>query len=142
MNETENKLNAQINAIMSGFKVARPVYDNAHNVLESDRSEFIEDNREFFVENGLSVDPEDWDADEIHRTACEALDDVLAVSLEPGEPFAVTFSLGGPNVYGVDFGKFGGFVLLGYWGGDEVRRTGEDVDEMMEYYRDLFSQEY
>src|SRR5690606_11341557 len=58
----------------------------------------------------LGVEPDDefgeWDLDDAMERVREALDP-LSVTYEKGEPFDVALTIGGPNIYLVDFGGHG-----------------------------------
>ena len=85
----------------------------------------------------LGVKPDEfgeWD----HETARERVHedlDPLAYTYERGEPFDVALTLGGPNIYLVDFGGHGGAMLVGHWSEKHVM-TGPDVSRALDYYRE------
>ena len=86
----------------------------------------------------LGVEPDDefgeWDHDAAMDRVREDLDP-LSITWEKDEPFDVALSLGGPNIYLVDFGGHGGAQLRGYWGETHVM-TGADVTRALEHYRE------
>ena len=85
----------------------------------------------------------EWDQDEAREAAREGLDP-LAITYEKGEPFDVALTIGGPNIYLVDFGGHGGAQLRGAWGGGWETMTGSDVTRAVEFYledaRELFGE--
>ena len=85
----------------------------------------------------------EWDHDEAREAAREALDP-LAITYEKGEPFDVALTIGGPNIYLVDFGGHGGARLRGAWGGGWETMTGPDVTRAVGYYleemRDIYGE--
>ena len=85
----------------------------------------------------LDVEPDeegDWDHTEAIFRAREDLDP-LAITWEKGEPFDVALTIGGPNIYLVDMGGFGGAQLRGAWGSGWEIQTGPDVTRALDYYR-------
>ena len=85
----------------------------------------------------LGVEPDEfgeWSVDDAESLILEDLDP-LSITWEKGEPFGVALSLGGPNIYLVDFGGHGGAQLRGYWGETHVM-TGADVTRALEHYRE------
>lgn len=86
---------------------------------------------------GLDVEPDEygeWD----HESAAERIRedlDPLAITWEKGEPFDVALTIGGPNIYLVDMGGFGGAQLRGAWGSGWEIQTGSDVTRALDYYR-------
>ena len=83
----------------------------------------------------LGMDADGWDADEALDRVREGLDP-LAITWEKGEPFDVALTIGGPNIYLVDFGGHGGAQLRGAWGSGRQTMTGPDVTRALEYYRE------
>ena len=85
----------------------------------------------------------EWDHDKALEAAREALDP-LAITWEKGEPFDVALTIGGPNIYLVDFGGHGGAQLRGAWGSGWETMTGPDVTRAVEFYledmRDIFGE--
>jgi len=85
----------------------------------------------------LGVEPDDefgeWDLDDAMERVREALDP-LSVTYEKGEPFDVALTIGGPNIYLVDFGGHGGAQLRGAWGSGWETMTGPDVTRAVEFY--------
>ena len=85
----------------------------------------------------LGVEPDEfgeWSVDDAESLILEDLDP-LSITWEKDEPFDVALSLGGPNIYLVDFGGHGGAQLRGYWGETHVM-TGPDVTRALEHYRE------
>lgn len=85
----------------------------------------------------LGVEPDEfgeWSVDDAESLILEDLDP-LSITWERDEPFDVALSLGGPNIYLVDFGGHGGAQLRGYWGETHVM-TGPDVTRALEHYRE------
>lgn len=85
----------------------------------------------------LGVEPDEfgeWSVDDAESLILEDLDP-LSITWEKDEPFDVALSLGGPNIYLVDFGGHGGAQLRGYWGETHVM-TGADVTRALEHYRE------
>lgn len=85
----------------------------------------------------LGVEPDEfgeWSVDDAESLILEDLDP-LSVTWEKDEPFDVALSLGGPNIYLVDFGGHGGAQLRGYWGETHVM-MGADVTRALEHYRE------
>lgn len=83
-----------------------------------------------------SIEPDEfgeWDHDEALEAAREDLDP-LALTWEKGEPFDVALTIGGPNIYLVDFGGHGGAQLRGAWGSGWETMTGPDVTRAVEWY--------
>lgn len=83
----------------------------------------------------LGMDADDWDAGTALDRVREDLDP-LAITYEKGEPFDVALTIGGPNIYLVDFGGFGGAQLRGAWGSGWETMTGPDVTRAVEYYQE------
>lgn len=85
----------------------------------------------------------EWDHDKAREAAREDLDP-LAITYEKGEPFDVALTIGGPNIYLVDFGGHGGAQLRGAWGSGWETMTGPDVTRAVEFYhedaRELFGE--
>lgn len=79
-------------------------------------------------------DDGDWDTDAAEDSVCEDLEP-LSITWEKGEPFDVALTIGGPNIYLVDFGGHGGPQLRGYWGESHVI-TGPNVRRALDYYRE------
>lgn len=77
----------------------------------------------------------EWDHDEAREAAREALDP-LAITYEKGEPFDVALTLGGPNIYLVDFGGHGGAQLRGAWGSGWETMTGPNVTRAVKFYHE------
>ena len=85
----------------------------------------------------LGVEPDEfgeWSVDDAESLILDDLDP-LSITWEKDEPFDVALSLGGPNIYLVDFGGHGGAQLRGYWGETHVM-TGADVTRALEHYRE------
>lgn len=77
----------------------------------------------------------EWDHDKARDAVREALDP-LAITYEKGEPFDVALTIGGPNIYLVDFGGHGGAQLRGAWGSGWETMTGPDVTRAVEFYHE------
>lgn len=77
----------------------------------------------------------EWDHDKAHEAASEDLDP-LAITWEKGEPFDVALTIGGPNIYLVDFGGHGGAQLRGAWGSGWETMTGPDVTRAVKFYHE------
>lgn len=77
----------------------------------------------------------EWDHDTALECAREELDP-LAITYEKGEPFDVALTIGGPNIYLVDFGGHGGAQLRGAWGSGWETMTGPDVTRAVEFYHE------
>lgn len=60
----------------------------------------------------------------------------LEIVWETGEPFAVVLGTGGPHYEVTGGGRQGGYVLTGYWGGEEVTLSGQGVTRTGEYFRE------
>lgn len=87
----------------------------------------------------LGMDADTWDADTARERVREDLDP-LAYTWERGEPFDVALTIGGPNIYLVDFGGHGGAQLRGAWGSGWETITGPDVTRALDYYREEFAE--
>ena len=95
----------------------------------------------------LGVEPDsefgEWDHDAAAERVREDLDP-LAITYEKGEPFDVALTIGGPNIYLVDFGGHGGVQLRGAWGGGWETMVSPDVTRAVDYYleemRELFDE--
>ena len=92
------------------------------------------------------VEPDEygvWDQDRAREAAREALDP-LSITYEKGKPFDVALTIGGPNIYLVDFGGHGGAQLRGAWGSGWETMTGPDVTRAVEFYledmRDIYGE--
>lgn len=116
--------------------------DMLDEVYEADPEEFIEQHRDILEDLDLSTDPDDWYVSAIEERVRESFEDVLSIDYERGEPFSVTLAWGGPNIYLVDLGGFGGTRLVGFWGYEEVIRTGSGVDRLIDYFREYASEVY
>lgn len=79
-------------------------------------------------------DDGDWTTDAAADSVRDDLEP-LSITWEEGEPFDVALAIGGPNIYLVDLGGFGGPQMRGYWGESHVM-TGPDVRRALDYYRD------
>lgn len=88
-------------------------------------------------DHGIEPDEEygEWDPSAAEDAVSEALDP-LAITYEKGEPFDVALTIGGPNIFLVDFGGFGGAQLRGAWGSGWETMTGPDVTRAVDYYRE------
>ena len=87
---------------------------------------------------GLGVERDergDWDADAAEQQLIDDLDP-LAITYEKGKPFDVALTIGGPNIYLVDFGGHGGAQLRGAWGSGWETITGPNVTRAVEFYRE------
>ena len=91
--------------------------------------------RDLLADLGAEPDSEhgEWDHDAAMESVREDLDP-LAITYEKGEPFDVALTIGGPNIYLVDFGGHGGMQLRGAWGGGWETMTGPDVTRAVDYY--------
>jgi len=90
----------------------------------------------------LGIGPDEfgeWDHDAALEHVREYLDP-LAYTWERGEPFDVALTIGGPNIYLVDFGGHGGAQLRGAWGSGWETITGSDVTRAVDYYREEFAE--
>ena len=87
----------------------------------------------------LGVEPDEdygtWDHDAALESVREDLEP-LAITYEKGEPFDVALTIGGPNIYLVDFGGHGGAQLRGAWGSGWETMTGPDVTRAVEFYHE------
>ena len=93
-----------------------------------------EDVRDMLEDHGIEPDEHgEWDHDRAREAAREELTP-LAITYEKGEPFDVALTIGGPNIYLVDFGGHGGMQLRGAWGGGWETMTGPDVTRAVDYY--------
>lgn len=94
-----------------------------------------EGTRDLLVDLGVEPDEwGEWDHDTARERVREDLEP-LGITWEKGEPFDVALTLGGPNIYLVDMGGFGGAQLRGYWG-ESITVTGPDVTRALDYYRE------
>ena len=93
--------------------------------------------RDVLVDLGVEPDDEfgEWDHDAAMERVREALDP-LAITYEKGEPFDVALTIGGPNIYLVDFGGHGGAQLRGAWGSGWETMTGPEVTRAVEFYHE------
>ena len=100
-----------------------------------DWDELDESVQDLLVDLRIEPDSEfgEWDHDAAAERVCEDLDP-LSITYEKGEPFDVALTIGGPNIYLVDFGGHGGMQLRGAWGGGWERMTGPDVTRAVDYY--------
>ena len=90
----------------------------------------------------LGVEPDEfgeWSVDDAESLILEGLDP-LAYTWERGKPFDVALTIGGPNIYLVDFGGHGGAQLRGAWGSGWETITGPDVTRATDYYREEFAE--
>lgn len=113
-----------------------------HVHTETDPEEFIEKYRDILEDLDLSTDPDEWDAAAIEERVRDSLHDVLEIKYERGEPFCVVIAWGGPNIYLVDLGHFGGKRLAGYWGFEEVIRTNRAIEELVDYFLEYCEELY
>ncbi len=100
--------------------------------------------RDVLVDLGVEPDEHgEWDHDTALERVREALDP-LTITYEKGEPFDVALTIGGPNIYLVDFGGHGGAQLRGAWGSGWETMTGPDVTRAVDYYfeemRDIYGE--
>lgn len=116
--------------------------DILENAYGADPEDFIDQHRDILEDLDLSTDPDDWDEDAVVERVRESFDDVLSIDYERGEPFSVTLAWGGPNIYLVDLGGFGGVRLVGFWGFEEVVRVGPGIDRLIDYFRELAEEVY
>ena len=110
-----------------------------------DWDELDESVQDLLVDLGIEPDSEfgEWDHDAAAERVCEALDP-LAITYEKGSPFDVALTIGGPNIYLVDFGGHGGAQLRGAWGGGWETMISPDVTRAVDYYieeaRDIYGE--
>ena len=91
--------------------------------------------RDLLADLGVEPDSEfgEWDHDAALERVREDLDP-LAITYEKGKPFDVALTIGGPNIYLVDFGGHGGVQLRGAWGGGWETMVSPDVTRAVDYY--------
>lgn len=110
-----------------------------------DWNELDESVQDLLVDLGIEPDSEhgEWDHDAALERVREDLDP-LSITYEKGEPFDVALTIGGPNIYLVDFGGHGGVQLRGAWGSGWETMTGPDVTRAVGYYlkeaRDIYGE--
>ena len=110
-----------------------------------DWNELDESVQDLLADLGVEPDSEfgEWDHDAAAERVREDLDP-LAITYEKGEPFDVALTIGGPNIYLVDFGGHGGVQIRGAWGGGWETMVSPDVTRAVDYYleemRELFDE--
>lgn len=123
-------------------RITRPLEVLDHGWPDN-ASDLDPDMREYLEDLGLEFDPEDpdyYNDIEAEDRVRDDLLDVLEITYEKGEPFSVTLACGGPNIFLVDMGGFGGPQLRGYWGFEDVVRTGAEVRRAVEFYREYMEE--
>lgn len=129
MSDTRERLRETLESTARTLEV---VWHAAHNGRDAGHglASGCDECLEFFGEWGDDADP--WE---------ELRELPLEVVWEPGEPYAVVLSTGGPHVEirGGTRHDGPGYALYGYWGGEEMRLVpqGDAVELTGEWFRDL-----
>lgn len=108
-----------------------------------DALDLDETERDLLTEMGQNLDTdedgefyENLYTDNAYEAVRESYENVLSIENEKGDPFCVALSIGGPNIYLVDFGGFGGPQMWGAWG-ERHTITHSRVDRHVAYFREF-----